>query len=77
MSSQWVASAAGLPPNGQPVEFVLDGREVAMLGTYVQQTFWSRWSGYDVQRVRTWRSTGHGFLGMAPTPRTESRQLCP
>jgi len=50
-------SAADLPHNGQPVEFVLDGREVAMMGTYVQQTFWSRWSGYDIQRVRTWRSS--------------------
>ncbi len=57
MSSDWVMSAADLPHNGQPVEFVLDGRQVAMLGTYVQQTFWSRWSGYDIQRVRTWRSS--------------------
>lgn len=53
---EWVMSAANLPHNGQPVEFVLDGREVAIIGKYVQQTFWSRWSGYDIQRVRTWRS---------------------
>ena len=57
MSAQWVTSAAGLPHDGQSVEFVLDGREVAMLGTYVQQTFRSRWSGYEVQRVRSWRSS--------------------
>jgi len=60
MSAQWVTSAAGLPHNGQPVEFVLDGREVALVGTYVQQTFRSRWSGYDVQRVSTWRSADSG-----------------
>jgi hypothetical protein len=62
MSSQWVESATGLPHNGQPVEFVLDGRQVAMIGTYLRQTFWSRWSGYDVQRVRTWRSADMGLF---------------
>jgi len=56
MSAQWVTSAAGLPDTDEPVEFVLDGREVPMVGTYAQQIFWSRWSSYDVQRVRTWRS---------------------
>lgn len=56
MSSKWIASSTALPPDGAPVEFVLDGRAVPMDGTYVQQTFKSRWTGYDVQRVRTWRS---------------------
>jgi hypothetical protein len=55
MSAEWVSSSAALPHDGEPVEFVLDGREVALDGTYVRQTFQSRWSGYDVQRVRTWR----------------------
>ena len=55
MSAEWVASSAALPHDGEPVEFVLDGRKVAMDGTYARQTFQSRWSGYDVQRVRTWR----------------------
>jgi hypothetical protein len=55
MSAQWVSSATGLPHDGESVEFVLDGRDVAMDGTYDRQTFRSRWSGYEVQRVRTWR----------------------
>jgi hypothetical protein len=55
MSADWVASSAALPQDGQSVEFVLDGREVAMDGTYTRQTFQSRWSGYDVQRVHSWR----------------------
>jgi hypothetical protein len=56
MSDQSVINSAGLPEEGQRLEFVLEGREVAMDGTYTQQTFRSRWSGYDVKRVRTWRS---------------------
>jgi len=58
MSPACVASSIALPPEGESVEFVLDGREVAMDGTYTQQTFQSRWSGYDVQRVRSWRPVG-------------------
>ena len=65
MSSEWVTSAAGLPDSGQAVEFVLDNREVPIVGTYVQETFQSRWSSYDVQRVRTWRSVDSG--GFATT----------
>jgi hypothetical protein len=34
---------------------MLDGRSVAMDGTYDRQTFRSRWTDYEVQRVRTWR----------------------
>lgn len=56
MFSAWVASSTALPPEGESVEFVLDGREVPMGGTYTHQTFQSRFSGYDVQRVRTWRA---------------------
>jgi hypothetical protein len=55
MSAQWVTSATGLPHQGESVEFMLDGRNVAMDGTYDRQTFRSRWSGYEVQRVRSWR----------------------
>jgi len=55
MSAQWVTSATGLPHQGESVEFMLDGRSVPMDGTYDRQTFKSRWTGYDVQRVRTWR----------------------
>jgi hypothetical protein len=60
MSAQWVRSSIGLPHEGDTVEFVLDGRDVALAGTYAHQTFQSRWSGYDVQRVRNWRPVdGH------------------
>jgi len=55
MSAQWVTSATGLPRQGESVEFMLDGRSVPMDGTYDRQTFRSRWTGYDIQRVRTWR----------------------
>jgi len=57
MSIEWIASSSGLPREGEPVEFVLDGRDVALDGTYVHQLFKSRWSGYEVDRVRTWRSS--------------------
>jgi hypothetical protein len=77
MSAQWVTSAAGLPQSDEAVEFVLDGREVAMVGTYVQQTFWSRWSSYDVQRVRTWRVADSGSFGATSARRTDAFQLCP
>jgi hypothetical protein len=55
MSIEWVTSSAALPHDGDYVEFVLDGREVALDGTYRHLAFQSRWSEYDVQRVRTWR----------------------
>lgn len=55
MAIEWIASSAALPAEGKAVEFVLDGRNVAIEGTYIRQTFQSRWSRYDIQRVRTWR----------------------
>jgi len=58
MSSDWVRSSSALPRDGESVEFVLDGRHVPLDGTYVHQTFQSRWSGYDIQRVCTWRVAG-------------------
>jgi hypothetical protein len=57
MSIEWIASSFGLPREGEPIEFVLDGRDVALDGTYFQQIFRSRWTGYEVDRVRTWRSS--------------------
>jgi hypothetical protein len=54
-TTQWIASSSALPHDGDSVEFVLDGRKIPLDGTYTGQTFTSRWSGYDVQRVRTWR----------------------
>jgi hypothetical protein len=58
MYTQWIRSIAGLPLEGQPVEFVLDGREVAIEGTYIERAFRSRWSDYTIERVRSWRPAG-------------------
>lgn len=55
MSTQWVGRTSGLPQEGQSVEFVLDGHEVAMEGIYDAGTFRSRWSGYAIERVGSWR----------------------
>jgi hypothetical protein len=56
MSVRWVNNSAGLPYEGEPVAFVLDGRDVPLDGTYVDRRFRSRWSGYPIERVRAWRS---------------------
>ena len=56
MDAQVPGPLTGLPKQGQAVEFVLDDRDVAMLGTYDRQMFRSRWSEYAINRVRTWRS---------------------
>jgi hypothetical protein len=55
MSSEWIDSSAELPHEGEPVEFLLEGRDVAMDGTYTHQSFRSHWSVYEVGRVRNWR----------------------
>lgn len=55
MSSQVFTKPTGLPREGQPVEFVLDGRDVPINGTYAEHTFRSRWSGYEIGSVRAWR----------------------
>ena len=74
MSAQWVTSATGLPHQGESVEFMLDGRSVAMDGTYDRQTFRSRWTGYEVQRVRTWR-LADANPAEAPAPRAAAGRL--
>lgn len=56
MDAQSVIDIVGLPKEGEPVEFVLEGRDVALDGTYVEHIFRSRYSGYAVERVRSWRS---------------------
>ena len=72
MDTRWVTSATALPQEGQPVEFVLDGRAVAMGGIYVRRTFRSRWAGYEVERVHTWRSTGVGTDAVGSRPHASS-----
>jgi len=53
MDAQWVASSTVLPFEGQAINFLLEDRAIALEGTYAGQTFRSRWTGYDVDRVRT------------------------
>jgi len=55
MDAQWVVSSAALPEEGDAVEFVLQDREAVMGGSFSDLTFRSRWSGYNANRVRTWR----------------------
>ncbi len=55
MASQEFTNATGLPREGQPVDFVLDGRDIPIHGTYAERTFRSRWSGYEIESVRAWR----------------------
>ncbi len=55
MNTLWVRSSVTLPREGQPVEFVLDNRNVAIEGTYTRRVFQSRWTSYDVERVCEWR----------------------
>ena len=62
MYMQTVCDSRGLPQEGQSVEFILDGRDISMVGTYAEQTFRSRWSAYDVKRVRSWRSADQEAL---------------
>jgi hypothetical protein len=57
MHAPWVRSCAALPSEGQVVEFILDDRDVAIDGTYAGQSFHSRWTEYDLERVGTWRMT--------------------
>ncbi len=57
MYAPWVRSSTALPYEGQSVEFVLDDRKIAIDGTYAGQTFWSRWTKYDLERVGSWRLT--------------------
>lgn len=55
MQADSLTNCLGLPQEGQRVEFVLEDRDVPIRGTYAQQAFHSRWSGYEAERVRFWR----------------------
>ena len=56
MDIDWINSSAGLPRDGEEIEFVLDSRTVAMRGTYIRPDFHSHWAEYGVNRVRSWRN---------------------
>lgn len=55
MYDDWIQISAGLPTDGEQIEFLLDGRSVAMQGTYTLPAFHSHWAEYGVDRVRRWR----------------------
>ena len=67
MGTQWIASTARLPVEGQSIEFLLDYRDICLMGMYHHRTFLSRWSIYDATRVRTWRPSA-ASLAAAPHP---------
>ena len=75
MHTGWVASSMGLPHEGQPIEFVLDDRETVMDGTYLQRMFQSRWTGYEVGRVRGWRSADVFQMPAASACKADSRDM--
>lgn len=66
MDVQSAIDAVGLPQEGEPIEFVLEGHDVALNGTYVEHIFRLRWSGYAVERVRSWRSAHEERVFVAP-----------
>lgn len=55
MNASWVRTSSALPCEGQPVEFFLDNRNVAIEGAYTRRVFQSRWTSYDIERVSAWR----------------------
>ena len=68
--TRWISTASALPVHGQPVEFVLDARECAIIGTYTHGGFLSRWTRYAPELVCKWR----GAIEDAPrTPRSTPR----
>ena len=75
MDTGWVASSMGLPNEGQPIEFVLDNREAVMDGTYLQRMFQSRWTGYEIGRVRSWRAADVFPMPVASACTADSRDV--
>ncbi len=56
MVEDWIQSSTGLPRDGEEIEFVVDGRTVALHGIYTLPAFYSHWAEYGVDRVRSWRT---------------------
>lgn len=53
--TRWIQTAAALPADGQPVEFMLGARECPIFGIYSQDGFRSRWTRYAADVVCKWR----------------------
>ena len=56
MQMSWISSSTNLPRDGESIQFLADGREVGMRGTYTSGVFHSRWAEYDVGRVGAWHA---------------------
>ena len=56
MMMRWVPCSDSLPRDGDPIRFLLDSRDTSINGTYASGAFRSRWTDYDVGRVRSWRA---------------------
>jgi hypothetical protein len=60
MNIQWVSTAASLPPDGEPIQLLLNDRDVPMNGVCANGAFHTRWAEYGVDRVRYWREAWSG-----------------
>lgn len=60
MEILWIRSSISLPFENQPVTFHVDGRSIALDGTYALQNFRTRWAGYTIDRVDRWRAVVAG-----------------
>jgi hypothetical protein len=56
MMMRWVPCSDSLPRDGDPIRFLLESRDTSIDGTYARGAFRSRWTDYDVGRVRSWRT---------------------
>lgn len=60
MHADWTKTSLALPPEGTPVEFLLDERNCPMRGTYAVGRFESRWNNYAPPSVHQWRALAAG-----------------
>lgn len=51
----WYVTAQKLPTPGDPVEFLVEDREIVIDGLYEGRAFRSRWGEYRESRVSVWR----------------------
>lgn len=60
MHADWTNTSTALPPEGTPVEFLLDERNCPMRGVYATGRFESRWNHYAPPSVHRWRALSTG-----------------
>ena len=66
MQADWTKTSLALPPEGTPVEFLLDERECPMRGVYAIGRFESRWNNYAPTSVHRWREVATGTATARP-----------